>query len=807
MIKNYIKIAWRNLIKNRVFTISNVIGLSLAFSVAILLTMAAVNELSHDRFHENSDSLYQLYTQDQSPTDKEASTTFSIPSGPAIQDEVAGIKNLSRMTSASPIALYGENEMSLNISYVDSSFFNMFSFPSTTGTSTDLFQGKESLIITKKTALKLFGKEDVMGEVLELAYGSENTSHTITAVLQDIPSGSSISFDGVLLIDNHPLFEEYKNDYSHENVEIFVQLESKISPEKFETNSIGFAEARYSEEIEYLKETGAQKDANGQYISLHLNPIKNRALSKYDNGELVIQNTQVYLILLMALLILFTACVNYINMSVASGIKRLKEIGMRKTLGALKGQLFFQFWSESLFTFLISITIGIILSYFSLGTLNEMIRTDMSITYLLTPKVFLSMCFSVLALTFLAGGYPALILSKLNTLQALKGKLEVKRNNIARNILIVSQFTIAIFLISGTFIFNNQLDFMRHKDLGFNKEQVITFPIGNIENPKKTLDLLRNELKNESSIINVSASSNALGRGEDGRMFTSQIGFGYKDKSLSTHLLVVDYDYVETLDLEMAQGRTFDRTYGADSLGIIINEAMAKTLDEENPLEVVFDLNSINYPIIGVVKDYNFENLTKEIEPISMFLHSSSKSWGDVQFAFVKVEPENLISSYEKIESTWNTLEPNAEFMGSFLDENVERLFTKEKILASFITYGALIAIIISCIGLFAVSLMVVSQRTKEIGIRKVIGASTSSITVLLTKDFLRLVLIAFVIATPLSYLMLSKWLEGYAFHTIITPFSFILTGVLTALVASLTIGSKTILAARENPVKSLRSD
>ncbi|MFK7757866.1 MAG: ABC transporter permease [Flavobacteriales bacterium] len=807
MIKNYIKIAWRNLIKNRVFTSSNVVGLSLAFCVAILLSMAAVRELSYDRFHENASSLYQLYSEDQNPTDKEVSTTFSIPCGPSLKAEVSGIRNLTRMTAAKPVAKHGDNEFSLSMTYVDSSFLDMFTFPTLTGESSDALKGKESVVITQKTALKIFGTEDVVGEVIDLAYGMKNSSHTISAVLVDLPATSSITFDGLLLLANHPLYQDYKNEWNHENMEIFVQLEPEITPTAFETNSIGFSEGHNAEYIEYLKEQGAEANAYGNYFQLHLNPIKNRQLSKYDSGELVIQNTQIYLLLLMALLILLTACVNYINMSVASGLKRLKEIGMRKTLGALKSQLFIQFWSESLFTFIISIALGLILSHMCLGTLNEMLRSDLTLTYLLTPKVFFWSCISVLILTFIAGGYPAILLSKLGTLQALKGKLEIKRNNTARNVLIVSQFTIAIFLLSGTFTFNKQLDFMRNKDLGFNKEQVITFPIGSCENPKKTIDLLRNQLKSETGIISVSASSNNLGRGEDGSMFTSQIGFGFKEKTLSTHLLVVDYDYVETLDLDMESGRSFNKTYGADSLGVIINETMAATLGEENPLEQTFNLNDVVYPIIGVVKDYNFQNLTNEIEPISMFLYSSQKAWGDVQYAYIKVAPKNLSASYETVESTWKTLEPEAEFLGSFLDENVERLFTKEKILTSFITFGALIAIIISCIGLFAVSLMVVSQRTKEIGVRKVIGATSSSVAILLTKDFLKLILIAFLIAAPLSYLMLSKWLGTYAYHTALSPVSILLTGFLTALIATLTIGSKTILAARENPVKSLRSE
>jgi putative ABC transport system permease protein len=350
----------------------------------------------------------------------------------------------------------------------------------------------------------------------------------------------------------------------------------------------------------------------------------------------------------------------------------------------------------------------------------------------------------------------------------------------------------------------NQLEFMRSKDLGFNKEQVLAIPIGSVEDGAKTLKLLRNELANKPDILNISASSNILGYGRDESSSTSTTGFEHQGREVKTHILMVDYDYPETLDMELVAGRTFNRNYATDTLSVVINEAMAQQFTEENPLDIVMDLDeSSKYKVIGVLKDFNFQNIDKNIEPLSLFMNQGNR----VRYAYVRVIPGNLKQSYEQVEKAWNIVEPDREFLGSYLDENIDRTLRKERKMSTMISSGSILAIILSCIGLFAISLLMVAQRRKEIGIRKVVGASVRSITILLTKDFLKLVCIAFVIATPIAWWAATQWLQNYTYRIDLSIWTFTAAGFIAIVIAAITIGTRTIGAALANPVDSLKTE
>jgi ABC-type antimicrobial peptide transport system permease subunit len=405
-------------------------------------------------------------------------------------------------------------------------------------------------------------------------------------------------------------------------------------------------------------------------------------------------------------------------------------------------------------------------------------------------------------ITIIIGGYPALLMSRLDTVQSLKGKLESTGNNRVRDVLMVFQFGIAILLIIGTLVLWGQIEYMRNKDLGFDKEQVVSFPLNGKRPSHEVIELLRDELSGNPDILAVSGADNNLGLGKDGSKSTSKIGFGFNGRAVVTNFLVIDHQYIETLGLELVMGRNFQSA--GDSLGVIINESMAKELGVEDPLSAQLAINpGINSPVLGVVKDYNFNDLDRAIEPITFYLSKDS----GLTYGYVKVAPAHMASTFDAIQQTWKKLEPNAEFLGSFLDENMDRTFKREKSTAKMITSGSIIAIILSCMGLFAMSLLIVSQRTKEIGIRKVVGASVSSITYILTKDFLKLVLISFVISSPIAWWMMKNWLENYPYRIDLSIWFFVGAGAIALLIVLLTIGSRTISAARANPVKSLRAE
>ncbi len=802
MLKNYFKIAWRNLLKDKTNTSLNLIGLSVAFGVSILLGMAAFFQLSFDGFHEKGSSIYKIARTQQSPKGPEAGTSQPAPLAPALRSEVPGVEHITRYLQDGTLALYGDKEVDMDIVWVDEDFFSMFSFPIINGNEKEPMSDLTSVVMTKKAANKLFGTTDVIGKPFDLLVNGAKKPFTVSAITDDIVPESSLKFEIAARFDSHKDYLVNKEFWDSQYHDVYVELKKGVAATSFEKSSQSFTDLHYAESIEALKRDGASADSEGRYIDLKLIPLRDIHFASLKNGYVKISRSLPYLILGVAFLILFIACVNYINMSLAKSSRRLKEIGMRKTLGAQKQQLFFQFWSESLFVFLVSLSIGILLSFVFLNDFKTMFDTQISSEMLLNPVTIVGILGSVLLITMIVGGYPAILMSRLGTIQSLKGKMEAAGNNRVRDVLMVFQFGIAILLMIGTLVLWGQIEYMRNKDLGYDKEQVVSFPLNGKRNSNDVVELMRDELKGNPDILSISGADSNLGIGKDGSRSFSKVGFEYKGRRVSTNFLVIDHEYVQTLGLKMVAGRNFESA--SDSLGVVINESMAKELGEQDPLTAQLEINDgVYYPVLGVLKDYNFNDLDRAIEPITFFI---SRDWG-LTYAYAKVAPTNMARSYEELERTWKKLEPNAEFLGSFLDENIDRTFKREKTTAAMITSGSIIAIILSCIGLFAMSLLIVAQRTKEIGVRKVLGASVTSITIHLSKDFLRLVLIAFLIASPIAWWFSRQWLENYAYKVDLGIWFFLVAGLLAFVIAMLTVGSRTIKAATQNPVKSLRSE
>jgi len=645
-----------------------------------------------------------------------------------------------------------------------------------------------------------------LGEAVAIFIDGEEVPFTVTSIIKDLPVESNIEFEIALNFTSQSYHAYGRNigRWENSNHEVYLQLAEGISPSQFERSTQDFSNLHYAQDISNAKKDGAKPDENGQYIQQRLLSVKDLNFVKLENGRAVPYRTYPYLILGIAFLILFIASVNFINMNIAKSSQRLREIGMRKTLGARKTQLFFQFWGESILVFLAALFLGLLIAYLLLESFQTLFNTRASFENIFSFWNIFSFILAVAMITFIAGGYPAMILSKLGTLKALKGKINLNGGNRLRNGLIVVQFSIAILLISGTLVLWNQLQYMRNKNLGFNKEEVISFPLNGKKDDFRAMQLLRNELNDKPGIKSITAANNILGIGKDHSTTTSVMGFGHKGRVVKTNVLMVDHDYVETVDLKLIRGRGFDRSRPSDTLSLVINEAMEKELQEKDILNssILLD-DSVRYSIIGVVKDYNFQSMDKEIEPLSLFL---KPKW-NLRYAFVKVAPQNLSNSFNEVKTAWNKIEPNAEFLGSFLNENIDRTLEKEQNMTTMITSGAIIALILSCVGLFAISLLVVAQRRKEIGIRKVVGASVSKITVMLTSDFLKLVGIAFLIAAPTAWYFSNEWLQSYPYRIDLNIWIFIIAGILAFIIAILTISFRTIRAAIQNPVKSLKTE
>ncbi|RED47233.1 ABC-type lipoprotein release transport system permease subunit [Winogradskyella eximia] len=805
MFKNYFKIALRNLWKNRTFTALNVVGLTVAFGVALLLGMFAVFQLSFDRFHDHGDTIYKVYSEDSGPYGIEANTSKSEPFAAALRDEVTGVEKITRYSGSGVLLTYQDKQLGMGTAYVDPDFFEMFSFPIVKGDTENPITSESSVAMTEQAAKRIFGDENPIGQTVTILRDEVEVPFNVTAIIEDFPDTSSIGFDIVLNFksQNEHAYARTVGRWDMENHEVYMQLSEGLKPEQFEKSTADFTQLHYKNEIDNAKRDGFEPNADGLYRQIKVLPLADVRFANFNQGVVSVNRTMPYLVLGISFLILFIACVNFINMSIAKSSQRLREIGMRKTLGANKKQLFFQFWGESILVFLMSIGLGILLAVVLLPYFQTLFRTQASLATLLNPSLLILLIFSVLLITLIAGGYPALLMSRLGTLQSLKGKLQVNGKNRLRNSLMVLQFGIAILLISGTLVLWDQVEFMRTKDLGFNKDQVIAFPLNGKLNDQKAIELLRNTLQDKPNIVSITASNNILGIGKDGNRTTSVLGFEHKGRGVDTHMLVVDADYVETLDLNIIEGRSFRKNLVSDSLSVIINEAMAKQMNEDDILASQITLDDASYNIVGVIEDFNFQELDQHIAPMTLF---ALPNW-NLRNVYVKVTSQNLEQAYDDVKTAWNTIEPNVEFQGSFLNENIERTLRNERTMITMIGSGSILAIILSCIGLFAMSLLIVAQRRKEIGVRKIVGASVSAITVLLTKDFLKLVVIAFLMATPIAWWTMNKWLQNYPYRIDLNIWIFLAAGGIAVLIAMLTIAVKTIKAATSNPVESLRTE
>lgn len=801
----YFKLAWRNLWKQKAFTALNIFGLTVAFATAILLGLAALFDLSFDTFHVNKKDLYHVYRANQKAEGTVIGTANAIPFAPALKAEVSGIKYISRYAGNGINIKYNEKELGLGANLVDADYLKMFTIPIVKGNAAPL-SSENQIVLSEDAVKKVFGKEDPIGKVLQIKLGDEWQPFTVAAIVANMPDASSIKFDMLMRIENWGQYKRTNERWDNENHDVFIQLEPNVSPAQFERSTAAFTALHYKQSIADAIRDGAKPDANGQYKQVKLLPFTDLNFTRFDKSEAKVSRTYQYMILTLSFLILFIACVNFVNMSIGLSANRLREIGMRKTLGADKKQLFFQFWGESVLIFSISAIAGLGLAYLVLPEFKRLFRSQTSFDLLQNPLVLMGFISIFLLITLLAGGYPAALLSKIGVLQSLKGKLSNISNNRLRNSLIVVQFSIAIVLISCTLVIWNQLQFMRTQPTGFNTEQVIAFPLGGAVNDRVAMQRLRNALQDKPSIVSVTASGSILGRGKDGSSYSSKTGFEYKGREVVTNMLSVDHDYVETLDLQMVAGGSFNRQFKGDSMSVVINESMLKLLNEKgDPLSILLpiDGDSLPFKVIGVLKDYHFQDLKKKIEPLTYIMQAG---WG-LNVAYIKVSSQNLAQSFDIVKNAWHTIDPTTDFQGSFLNENIDRQYRREKTLTTLITYGSVVAIALSCLGLFAVALLVVSKRRKEIGVRKVVGASTASLTFLLSKDFLKLVGIALLIATPIAYWLMDKWLQDYAYRINLSWWFFALAGVIAVAIAFLTVSFQTVKAALANPVKALRTE
>ncbi|RCR71406.1 ABC transporter permease [Larkinella punicea] len=806
MLLNYTKIALRNLWKHKTFALVNVIGMSVAFASCLLLFLAAWSHLTFDNFHTNGKQLFMVYEQ-SGPTSKSA--TMPAPLAPSLRKELLPeIAHITRVVDGGGAVRYGDQEFDKSVRFVDPDFFEMFSFPMQKGNPSTVLNSLSNIVISEKTARSIFGSTDPVGKTLSLRLNETWKPFVVSGVIADAPTNSSLKFDLLARFEAYPEYQQNKDQWDNRFHSVFVQVDPKISEATFEQRLRPFVTKYLANSILNLKRDGGQPDENGDLTSLRLLPMTDLHFDTEvggGNGSPVKRSYPI-LLLVVAGFIVLIACINFINLSTARSMTRSREVGMRKVLGALKQQLVFQFWGEAFILCLISLVLGGLLVTALVAELNSILRTKASLSYLADPTVIVSMLTAFLVITFVAGGYPALFVARLNTTQILKGKVSLGKTGAVRNTLLIVQFAIATFLMACTLIAWQQVNFLRTMPLGFNENQVISIPVGSSVNGRQALNLFRDKLAQQPRVLSVTGAYKNFGRGLDGSSVTSIVGFDHKNRTIRSHWQPVDYDYLKTLDIKLQAGRDFSRQYATDTTtSVIINETMAKELGEKNPVGTLLNVSDGEPPlvVIGVVKDYHHESLKKTVQPNTLLM---SHDW-PIGYILVKIAPDNVPATMAVLKKAWEEVAPKSEFEGSFLDENTDRQYQSEEQMAKLFITAAGVAIVLSCMGLFAIAVMIMAQRIKEIGVRKVLGASVGSIVILLSKDFLKLVLIGIVIASPLAWWLMSQWLKEYAFKIELAWWMFAVAGLLAILIAFATVSFQSIKAALTNPVSSLRSE
>ena len=804
MFKNYLKIAFRNIWKSRGYAFINIVGLSVAFCVSVFLFLTSYFQLTFDDFHEDGDRIYQTYFFSNDPEQAGKTTTMPFPITTALKAEFPEIEGIARVVNGSDVVEYKGKYFDKQVKFTDPDFLKIFSFPLVEGNKESALTDLSSIIISENMAKSVFGTEDPMGKTLQLGLGANKKQYVVTGVLGDFPDNSSIEFDAFIRSENVSDYQSQKDAWDARSHIVFLKLSQNTDRDNFEKKLKPFAKKYLSQSFASLEKKGAKPDERGDVFAIRLQKLANVHFGTELATGGSTPATLVYALMGIAFFILLIACINFINLNVARSFIRAREVGVRKSLGALKNQLFIQIWGEAAVICFVGFLVGVILSMLLLPTFNATFKSKLTLDYMLQPdKIALILALFVLVTT-LAGGYPAWQMSKFNAVEVLKGKLTMKKPGLLRNSLIITQFTLSSLLICCTIIAVQQVNHLRNQPLGFQKEEVISIPIGNKVDGYQALQRMRNKLASDPSILGVTGSEVNLGVGADKSTYRSVIGFTYKEKEVSTDWLGVDYEYLKTLNIKLLDGREFDPAYPADSLDrVIITESMAKKIGETDPVGKYFQTDSAGakIQIIGLIPDFNLYSVKNDKNPITIHLSRTPL------YIFVRVTPQSLNVSMDKLKAIWKEITPESEYNGTFMDENTNNWYKEEQRLSHIFSLASGIAILLSCLGLFAVALIVIEQRTREIGVRKVLGASIPNLVFVLSKDFVKLVVIAILIASPLAWFFMQKWLDNYPYRIEISPLVFVGVGLSAIIVAVGTVSFQSIKAALMNPVKSLKSE
>lgn len=802
MFKNYFKTAFRNFRRNKVYSIINILGLSLGLACGMLIILYVKDEVSYDRFHENVGQIYRIGMKRVQPDGSTQSMGgyTGYFQGPRFTANIPEIKAFVRIQSNQKDIKTGTEIKSQNIHFVDSNFFTVFSFPLLSGNPRTALLGPNSVVISEDIARKQFGTTDALGKTI-LIKDNDNkfVPYAVTGVAKRCPQNSSLKFNILLPIQVSKEDEALNENWFNFFLNTFVVMSPGADPVAVEAKMKKVYEADASESIKMVAEKYGDKVKTTHslqpFTDIHLNTDY-----RADNGLTDASNPMyAYILSGIALFILLIACINFVNLTVARSLKRAKEIGIRKVIGGNRRQLILQFLGESFILCFIAFLMAIIMVQLALPVFNDLSNKTLALSYLLDAKLVAGYIALFIVTSLLAGFYPSLVLSSYSPVKVLYSRFTLAGKNYLQKGLVVLQFTLASFLIIATITIYAQFNYLTNEKLGYDDSNLVTVNIYNNRGIKHSdAQLLKDELMKSPAIMEVACKNGGTWATTAKVNGETQITFAFE---------TVDESYIPMLKIPLVQGRNFSKDFPSDSThSVIVNEAFITKAGWTEPVgkEVNFWYNEgEKYTVVGVVKDYHYEALTRTIEP-QLFTMKPGNFFGK---AFIKIRPNSETASLQHIEKTFKKLYPISPYSYAFKDQDNLKNYETEAKWKKIMLLGAALTIFISCIGLFGLSVLSAEKRTKEIGIRKVLGASVSSVVTILSKDFLKLVIISLLVAIPLSWLAVNEWLENYPYRITLSWWMFAIAGVLVALIALITVSFHAVKAAMANPVKSLRTE
>ena len=801
MIRNFFKTAIRNLFRNKVYSLINILGLSLGLACTMLIILYVKDEVSYDRFHKNVDHIYRIGMDRKNPdgTDAGSGGYSGYFQGPRFTAGIPEIKSFVRMQSRYKDIKTGTEIKAKELHMVDSNFLTFFSFPLISGDRRTALLDPNSVVVSEDMAKRQFGTKEAQGKIMMIKQDDgEFHPYVVSGVARKIPENSTIKFDILIPIKVSAQDEANNDNWFNFFLNSFVTLNTGADAKKVESKMQMVFEKDASESIKKIK-----KEYNDNTTtSYHLQAMTDLHLGKpwvADNG-LTGSSKPVYSYILsgIAIFILIIACINFVNLTMARSVKRAREIGVRKVMGGDRRQLIFQFLGESFILCLIAFLFAVLFVQLILPLFNQLSNKALAISYLVDVKLIAGYILLLILTGLLAGFYPALVLSGFNPVQVLYKRFTLAGKNYLQKGLVILQFSLASFLIIGTIIIYSQFKFLTNKELGYDDTNLVALELGGFGITHDRAEVLKTEFKKDPSIVDV-AHKNGGKWGTVAKINgETQIFFAFES---------VDETYIPLLKIPVVQGRNFSKDFPSDSThSVLVNEAFVKKAGWRDPIgqEVNFWYNEgEKYKVIGVVKDYHYETLTKAIDP-QLFTMKPGNRFG---MSFVKIKSNSASAALAHIEKVFKNFFPTNPYIYTFKDEENLKNYEAEAKWRQIMFFAAVLTIFISCIGLFGLSVLSAEKRTKEIGIRKILGATVSNITTILSKDFLKLVVIALLVAIPVAWIVSNKWLESYPYRITLSWWMFVAAIVLVILIALLTVSFQAIKAAIANPVKSLRTE